>query len=329
MARRRYGSNSLGWNPPERNRRKYYTDEFGWGEFLKIAEEGIHAKCWEDRFKLSADDGDNQQQGHDWYGNATLKEAVILARYGWHDGVNAVSAQRDHIESDVMQSVSRTLQEVFPDVQGSFPNIPALCTGDPESMWHIQNVEKEELGIDGKFVRIYTPLTVPYYVKKHELLKWGACIALMVDMLETMGVMVEVVGNHHVYPKTFKVSKMSGLKDRGPGLGSFNMLNINIRIKDYEQPLDMDRLSFALCNIAFIRRVYTAYFERFEVCEDAINNYGVPMAEVGPQTEPGVRLPSLTTFMGSYSSEMPPIGELFERIKRVYDERLDEALDRI
>ena len=51
--------------------------------------------------------------------------------------------------------------------------------------------------------------------------------------------------------------------------------------------------------------------------------------EVGPQTEPGVRLPSLTTFMGSWSGELPPIGELYERIKRVYDERLDEALDRI
>ena len=198
----------------------------------------------------------DQNKDDDWYGNVTLKDAVSLARYGWHDGVSAVSAQRDHIESDVMQSVSRTLQEVYPDVHGVFPNIPALCTGDPESMWHIQNVEKEELGIDGKFVRIYTPLTVPYYVKKNELLKWGACIALMVDMLETMGVMVEVVGNHHVYPKAFKVQKMSGLKDRGPGLGSFNMININIRIKDYEQPLDMDRLSFALCNIAFIRRVY-------------------------------------------------------------------------
>ena len=72
-----------------------------------------------------------------------------------------------------------------------------------------------------------------------------------------------------------------------------------------------------------------AYFERFEVCEAAISNYGVPMHEVGPQREPGVRLPSLTTFMGSYSSELPPIGELFERIKKVYDERLDEALDRI
>ena len=79
----------------------------------------------------------------------------------------------------------------------------------------------------------------------------------MVDMLETMGVMVEVVGNHHVYPKTFQVQKMSGLKERGPGLGSFNMLNINIRIKDYEQPLDMDRLSFALCNICFYSsRIY-------------------------------------------------------------------------
>ena len=257
MARRRYGGNNGGWNPPSTNRRKYYTDEFGWGEFLDRAEEGIHAKCWEDRFRASVDHGEDQQQGHDWYGNVTLKDAVILARYGWHDGVNAVSQQRSYIEPDVMQSVSRTLQEVYPDVHGVFPCIPALCTGDPESMWHIQNVEKEELGIDGKFVRIYTPLTVPHYVKKHELLKWGACIALMVDMLETMGVMVEVVGNHHVHPKTFKVQKMSGLKDRGPGLGSFNMLNINIRIKDYEQPLDMDRLSFALCNIAFIRRVYT------------------------------------------------------------------------
>ena len=315
--------------PPRIEKRKYYTDEFGFGEFLDIAEEGIHAKCWTDQFRLSADEGEDQLKDNDWYGNLTLKDAVSLARYGWPDGVGAVDEQRQHIETDVMESVSRTLQEVFPDTHGIFPCVPALCTGDPESMWHIQDIEKEELGIDGKFVRIYTPLCVPYHVKKNELLKWGACIALMVDMLETIGVMVEVVGNHHLFPRSFKVQKVSGLRDRPPGLGLFNMININIRLKDYEQPLDMDRLSFALCNMAFLRRVYVAYFERFEVCDAVLSNYGIPMNEVGPQREPGVRLPSLTTFLGLYSSELPPIGQLFERIKKIYSDRLEEALDKI
>ena len=92
--RRRYGGGGGGMQPPSNEMRKYYTDEFGWGEFLEIAEEGVHAKCWEDRLKLSADDGEDQKKDDDWYGNLTLKDAVSFARYGWHDGVNAVSAQQ-------------------------------------------------------------------------------------------------------------------------------------------------------------------------------------------------------------------------------------------
>ena len=51
---------------------------------LQIAEQGVHAKCWEDRFKAQClIDGDDKRQDDDWYGNVTLKEAVSLARYGW------------------------------------------------------------------------------------------------------------------------------------------------------------------------------------------------------------------------------------------------------
>jgi len=178
----------------------------------------------------------------------SFDHAVDLASNGWEAGRDLMSDVIDEFDSNLVHAIALETREL--DVGGDFPDVGIAVTGDPVCMENVTMAETPS-----PVIRIGVSGTFNYKVKGKQVMYRGGAIASYVDALENQGWRVELVWNGQSVTS---------------GTGKLDDLEFQIMLKEANQPVDIDRLSFALAHPAMLRRLE---FRLDETIADAEENF--------------------------------------------------------
>jgi hypothetical protein len=194
-------------------------------------------------------------------GTATWYEAVLLARYGWPDGIRKIAGGLDLKIAGSHDPVP----EFHYDYAGAFPEVPRAVSGDPESMVTILPTRRTQRPVLRLAVSMIAPATVP----PGNITNWGAALVGWIDELEAQNVRAEVT-----WISVSDNSWWSHDGTEGP------MFVAQMLLKEADQPLDIDRIAFWLMHPAAHRRIQLALKERYDVEDYYIDRYGRAVSDV-------------------------------------------------
>lgn len=190
----------------------------------------------------NGDGGGHVEGREEFYGTSSFAEAVKLAREGWRDGVARVQEIRATIGSAVQSLVSSRSESIGYDVFGEYVDIGRFLTGEPECF----GVRVSDDSHSKRIVRINVNLGVSGSVSHESIFARGAVVIAAIDVIESTGARVEVYGVHG----SLKCDKRK-------------LHETHVLLKSANQPLDIDRLVFALCHPSSVRRLSFSVFEKY------------------------------------------------------------------
>lgn len=214
-----------------------------------------------------------------WSGTATFEDAMRLAKEGWPEGMARVKEMTESLWKVIGQQMTRV--DVDYDVAGSFADVDRFLTGEPENM--VLFVEDENVRGRGKVVKIWANMAASCGVSTETIFCRGAAVVALVDALEKLGYSCEIVVASAI---------------AGRWRGDEDVLQYDVCVRKAGEPLDLDRLAFALANAAWLRRlVFSAKEQEDEGIRRRFGipgGYGYPTEGRGNTSEErGIEVPSL------------------------------------
>lgn len=160
-------------------------------------------------------------------------EALNLARGGWPEGAAMVRA----LSTDIVAVVGARVQrpETSYALCGDTIDMGRFLIGEPECFMEFTPSEVEMTGT--KIVRIVANYAASAGVAAEVLRMRGAAICALAEALEYGGRRCEIVAVQAI---------------RGRGGDSYQC---SVIVKEAQQPLDLDRIAFALCHPSMLRRL--------------------------------------------------------------------------
>lgn len=217
-----------------------------WGDFLEFV----------DGEPLPGSDCSSQRSSYDFTGTESFAEARKLAQHGWTEGTERVRSIVRRLEARLLHRIVR--EDVNYDVEGMGFDVARYIEGEPE---HWVRLEESTMQEDShRHVKVIVHGGALGDVSTETMLAKGAVAAALVELLEFAGHNVEL---HHVAAVE---------KKRGAGLYFASW----IRLKAYDQPLDMDRVAFALAHPSMHRRLTFKVRER---CDAALTQWSYGATE--------------------------------------------------
>lgn len=178
----------------------------------------------------------------DFFWTETFAEAVQLSQVGWPEGTGKVVKHREGMDAFVTAAVSAKTRQHGWDLTGDYIDIGRYMTGEPEVFGcEIDNGES----LNGKVVSIRLNASVSGAVKPETICARGVTVLVAVDLLESLGVRCEV------YVSSGAEAAWSGAGN-DPALEHYDF---NVLVKRSSEPVDPDRLAFAVAHPAFFRRL--------------------------------------------------------------------------
>jgi hypothetical protein len=195
-----------------------------WGQFVQqaVAAPDHNAK-----------DDSHKQDGDWWHGTKTFGEAVELANNGWPKGAERALQTRAVVERIVGFQSGRSQKWDY-ELVGDVVDIGRYLTGEPEH-WLTEDTGDAH---QGRVVKIVANVSISCGVSVESIFRRGACIATAVDAIEAAG-------------KRCEVWLAYGAKTFGGGL----TVQFFVPVKLASQPLDQDRIAYAICHAASSRRL--------------------------------------------------------------------------
>jgi len=222
-------SSAPAYIPPQA---KKHIVHFSWGEYIEEAE-----KQTPGRSRTSRNADANQY----WDLGCGFDNAIKMAREGWDEGEQFTK----RYSAGLFESLSTVVEREYPvyDVEGTEIDIARFMDGEPEC-WQRMETRVTE-GTGRKLIRIVLNMATSGGVSGATMLAKGAAIAALAELLEFAGHGVQI--------------------DLVDGTSAGGMLHIEtwIRIKDFDQPIDLPRVAFALAHPATQRRLWFAMAENF------------------------------------------------------------------
>jgi hypothetical protein len=217
-----------------------------WGEWMEF----LKTPFPPDVFKQSSQEGES-----DFNMGASFKDAMRFGEFGWSDGLKKITPLRDALVTKLANLVPVTYN--YYHVTGRFFDVPSVIEGMPEQ-WIDYD---EELSDSFKAVTIVVNGSYSCGVSTDVVLARGACIAALVDLLEITNVRCNVVLE-------------MGFAER---MRQDSLAAVRINIKNFDQPLDLNRLAFALAHAASFRRLGFKFLELYpEYHRTCSYGYGYP-----------------------------------------------------
>jgi hypothetical protein len=195
-------------------------------EYDTLADLLVDAKS--NKKRKSSDKRDN----NNWSGSASLDEACELGTRGWHE----VRPEVDKLINSLDNIISATFGNMFEtkfNITGESGDIDRYLIGDPECMVDYVDVPQTRMG---RVVRLLINGTVNSHVSAETIRQRGAMICSLVDIINRMGVGVEVYS---------EMATESNNKYH-------SMLT---KLHDSQQLLDIDNLMFAIAHPSMLRRI--------------------------------------------------------------------------
>jgi hypothetical protein len=182
--------------------------------------------------ELSADHKDGSSVKNnaklDWDLNAGWHGALELARHGWPAGLAQVSELSGNVSASSGAAFGRVLEY---DVAGDWIDVGRYVEGVPDCA-----VAVRRRPVVSRVVKIVANITCAGQIPADWVLRRGAAIIELVDLLENSGVRCEL------WACVASVRK-------------FHASYFNIKLKAADDGLDRDRLAFWLCHAAAGRRI--------------------------------------------------------------------------
>lgn len=167
-----------------------------------------------------------------WARSASLDEALRLAKSGWPEGLRKVRKVKDDLDRSIGELVGI---EASYQVAGDEVDVGVTLSGEPENM-----IEYALVNVDKPVVRFVVGLAASASVKPEEYYNRGAAVCAVIDHLESEGIRCEVV---------LKIDVISGY-------AITNNFHEVVELKRASEPLDIDKLAFALAHPSTLRRLY-------------------------------------------------------------------------
>lgn len=166
-----------------------------------------------------------RQGQEDWYGTSTFDEAVALASYGWSEGYKKMQTK-----STTFITHQGYLPELSRDMCGEFVDVDAFIKGEPECMFTFNGFKPQQ------FLRFVINTGGNCDVDADEIYERGAVLVNMIDTLESRGVRCEIWASMAV---------------RNSG----NKYVRRTKIKEFSDKLNVEKLTYCLCNASWHRRI--------------------------------------------------------------------------
>ena len=180
-------------------------------------------------------------------GTGDYETARVLAVNGWSDGEKLAREWANRLYTDVSRKTEKPVP--IQDVEGEEFDIGAVLAGVPEP-WTRWTTELVALnGSVRPVVKIVLNGTASYAVGQQTIIRRGAAVLGLCELLELSGRSVEIVLIFSTH------DKKSTLYDY-------------ISVKRAGQPLDVPRVAFALAHPASLRRIWFSALEHLEKPSD-------------------------------------------------------------
>lgn len=191
-----------------------------------------------------------------WHGTADWQEALDLAHKGWPEGLKKIKDQVTILER--FMSPRQPRKELTHAVMGpGVLDFNHYQQGRPDS-WIVWEDRDTQDGQSTTLVPIVFNWSASGGVSAKTLFRRGAAICALIDILEHSRIRVELTAVDHT-------------DYCGSGLHTFRVL-----LKKAQDHLDMDRMAFALCNAAVLRRFIFSLGEQY--VPNLPGSYGLPKA---------------------------------------------------
>jgi len=205
-----------------------------WEEYIKLADTG--ETTMETRKKSSRSTG-----RPDWYG-ASFKESLRLARTGWAEGTRLLADAVWDFEN--MIPAKRLTTVTAMDITGpGVLDFGRWATGHPEAWMIQQEQETTEVGA-GKVIRVVYNIGTSNNISTAEMMRKGATVAGLIDLLERSGRRVEL-----------------DLVTMCRGHYGDHTIQTSVRVKNAGASLDIERIAYAIAHPSSFRRLTFAIWE--------------------------------------------------------------------
>jgi hypothetical protein len=201
--------------------------------------------------------------GSSWSGTESFEDAVKLAQNGWPEGSQKVQNLTNILVNKVSDMIEQPVIQY--DVTGNDFDIALYLNNVPE-YW--TTFHTDEAGMTNRVVKILFNIATSAGIIGETMKAKGAAIAALVIILEQIGIRVELELGQAV---TCKGKRWE----------------IKAVVKEAAQPLDIDRLTFALAHPSSLRRLIFSVEEADQdFCNTCNTGYGMPaeILNVGEKT---------------------------------------------
>lgn len=221
----------------------------GWEDFIETAESGS-APRFRKRERPS-----HQYSYGGWAGTETFADAVKMARDGWPRGLEGLRKLSGECFDNL---VTRCIVDrPRYDVEGNFFDVARVIEGEPEC-WTRFDQELENTG--SKYVSILFNCAVSGGIGTDVILARGAALTALIELLEFTGRRVDLTVCCGL--------KIDPYRD--------TVTEIYVPVKRSDQPLDMNRIAFALMSPAMLRRMVFSILEQQDPAHSNLHNLGYP-----------------------------------------------------
>lgn len=173
-----------------------------------------------------------------FYRTTCFDDAVKLGRDGWPEG-SAKIAKLANVLTDKISSMIET-QAIRYDVTGNDFDVAMMLESVPEYWTTLETVE----GSNNRVVKLLVNIGARVDVSSAQITRKGVAIATLVQALEIAEIRTEIEFISHA---------ISGL----------HSVTVTCKIKNADQPIDIDRLAFSLAHPSTLRRLIFSIRESY------------------------------------------------------------------
>ncbi len=201
--------------------------------------------------------------GYAWYGTNSFEEAYELGMKGWKEGQDEALKISQPLIERMVNFIERP--DIMYDVEGIGIDMGRFNAGDPEPFIRFQT-EIVEVQAMPRLIRIVFNNSASAGIPKETITAKGAVITVLVELLEFAGHRVEVINLPYCV-------RGSGAEGKA---GITYMAGV--KVKPFDQPLEMARLMFAMAHPSMLRRFGFRIAEKTSPeCQKSLEwGYGIP-----------------------------------------------------
>jgi hypothetical protein len=174
----------------------------------------------------------------------SFDHAIQLAERGWPEGLARI--KKSHRQLAAVQGEMTERHAFRYSESGDEVDVGRAVEGDPEHMMEFETVHVPSAG---RVVKVVVNVAASGSIGTDQLFTRGAAAVMVADLIEASGLRSEI-----------------WICEGSDNNGSWG-IDFRVKLKEPDQPLDMDLLAFACCHAAVIRRLFFRAFEQLSSWE--------------------------------------------------------------